>query len=320
MESIISNLRKIIQHSISPLITGDFYIADAPYYDNIGDVLIWQGVVNFCNELNYRCIRISSCNNFEFPKISKDKVILLMGGGNFGDLWRYFQNFRLEVIKQYPNNRIIMFPQSVWYEDQSLIKEDARIMAQHKDLYLCARDQWSYYFLKAHFGTNHILLVPDMAFYIDDKILAPYRGKETGKSLFFRRLDKEITSDTPQTLPIECDVHDWPTVEYRPKRFYYFGKAYGVSRRLRNIPLLHQFVNHCIDRSADHFIKNSLVRIGCKFLSPYSSVTTTRLHAMILSVLLHKPVKYIDNSTGKLSAFANTWLKDLNSVEPYGSN
>lgn len=211
-----------------------------------------------------------------------------------------------------------MFPQSVWYEDSHLIGEDARIMAQHKDLYLCARDQWSYDFLKQHFSKNHILLVPDMAFCIDDKILAPYRGNDNaGHNLFFRRIDKEITATTPSKLPIECDIHDWPTVEHKPKRFYYFGKACGIAHRLKRLPPLYHLTNNCIDRLANRYIKDALVKIGCEFLAPYSSVTTTRLHAMILSVLLHKPVEYIDNSTGKLSAFAHTWLNDLAEVKPY---
>ena len=38
---------------------------------------------------------------------------------------------------------------------------------------------------------------------------------------------------------------------------------------------------------------------------------------MILSVLLHKPAEYIDNSYGKLSSFALTWLRDLPAIKPY---
>ena len=68
-----------------------------------------------------------------------------------------------------------MFPQSIWYEDESLIAKDAAVMARHNDLTLCARDKWSYNFLKEHFGKNKILLVPDMAFYISDEYLNKYR-------------------------------------------------------------------------------------------------------------------------------------------------
>ncbi|MDE5567206.1 MAG: polysaccharide pyruvyl transferase family protein [Muribaculaceae bacterium] len=314
--SKISELRLNIENALSPIITDKVILVDAPYYDNIGDVLIWQGIIEFLSAQGKTLIACSSGMTFPYSEISEDVTILLMGGGNFGDLWRWFQNIRLKVIQQYPNNRIVMFPQSVWYEDESLISEDARILAQHKDLYLCARDQWSYDFLNHHFSANNVLLVPDMAFYINDKILEPYRGKESGRKLFFRRLDKEITDDTPVFISNEYDIHDWPTVEHKPQRFYFVGKAYGAVRRLHNKPLV-RFTNHCIDLFANRFIKDALVKIGCKFLSQYSSVTTTRLHAMILSVLLHKPVEYIDNSTKKLSAFAQTWLNDLKEVRPY---
>lgn len=53
------------------------------------------------------------------------------------------------------------------------------------------------------------------------------------------------------------------------------------------------------------------------FLRPYNHIITTRLHALILSVLLHKSVEYIDNTTGKLSAFVSTWLSDLNDVKSF---
>lgn len=313
----IKLLRKHILESISPLISSKCILTDLPYHDNLGDILIWKGEVDFLSHIGTKLLQTSSSNTFTFPEIDEDVTILLHGGGNFGDLYPFFHEFKKKVISRYKHNRIVMFPQSVWYEDERLIAEDARIMADHKDLYLCARDRWSYDFLCKHFSANNILLVPDMAFFIDDKILAPYRGKESGKTLFFRRLDKEITDRTPIRLDVDSDIRDWPTVERKPKRFFYLDKAHGLAYRLRDSITLSFLTNYCIDILADRFIKDSLVKIGCEFLSPYSKVITTRLHAMILSVLLYKPVEYIDNSTGKLSAFAETWLDGLNSVKKY---
>ena len=314
---IVSSLRNKIFDTLSPLLSRRVLLTDLPYHDNLGDVLIWKGEIDFLKKNKTDLLESSSVFTFTFPDVDKDVTILLHGGGNFGDLYGDFHSFKKKVIAHYPNNRIVMFPQSVWYENESLIEEDARAFAQHKDLYLCARDQWSYNFFKAHFGANNILLVPDMAFCISDEILAPYRGKEIGKNLFFRRLDKELTNSTPQSLGQECEVRDWPTVEEKPRRFYYFDKAYSVARRLKRFKHVNHAVNHCIDRLADILIRDKLVRTGCEFLSPYSLIITTRLHAMILSVLLYKKVEYIDNSTGKLSAFAETWLQDLDSVKKF---
>ena len=64
--------------------------------------------------------------------------------------------FYLKILQKYLNNRIIMFPQTVYYSDIELMKSDAKVFAKHKDLYLCARDKVSYDILKKNF-TNKIL-------------------------------------------------------------------------------------------------------------------------------------------------------------------
>lgn len=316
-EDKVGDLRQIIEFRLSSLIGDNCILVDAPYYDNIGDVLIWQGIEDFIKSLDKTLIDTSSGQTFYFPEISEDVTILLMGGGNFGDLWRWFQDVRLKVITHYPHNRIIMFPQSVWYDDISLIQHDAEIMAKHKDLHLCARDQFSYDFLKSYFHANHVLLVPDLAFYIDDQRLFPYRNKAVDKKLFLKRIDKERTAETPLSLGENIDVRDWPTVEHKPRKFWWIGKTCGVARRLNWMRPLSCMIYKGVDTYVIRYVKDTLVKTGCDFLVPYSQITTTRLHAMILSVLLHKPVRYMNNSTGKLSAFASTWLSGLDEVRPY---
>lgn len=195
----------------------DYVHLDNPYHGNIGDILIWEGERQFLSSIKYKCLQSSS--NSWCGKITStpETVILFHGGGNFGDLYRECQDFRLRVIEQFPNNRIIMFPQSIWYEDESLIAKDAAVMARHNDLTLCARDKWSYNFLKEHFGKNKILLVPDMAFYISDEYLNKYRECVFGgQKLYLRRIDKEMDFSTILDDLRGFDIRDWPSLERRP--------------------------------------------------------------------------------------------------------
>ncbi|MCM1137468.1 MAG: polysaccharide pyruvyl transferase family protein [Duncaniella sp.] len=312
----INQLRGKISETLTPLIKNDYVLLDVPYHGNIGDVLIWEGERTFLKSLPYKCLATSSADSWRGNYLRPEVVILLHGGGNFGDLWRWFQDFKLNIIRHHPDNRIIMFPQSVWYEDESLILKDAEILSAHKDLHLCARDRWSYDFMKKHFPDCNIYLLPDMAFCISDSFLNRYRGNETDRKLYFRRTDKEISSKTPLTIDAISEVHDWPTVEKRLKRFYYMNRFYGLARRAPT-EYTEKLIYETIDQFADKYVRESLVKRGAEFLASYNSVTTTRLHAMILSILLHKPVEYIDNTTGKLSAFADTWLKDLDTVKKY---
>ena len=314
----IEQLRRIISDSIKPLLSDRVIIADAPYYDNIGDSLIWRGAVDFLHANNFKLLHSYGAGYFPFPRLDKDITIILMGGGNFGDLWREFQDIRLEIIDRYPDNRIVMLPQSICYQNPALINKDADLMARHTDLHLFARDQASYDILSARFSRNLVYLAPDMAFCINSRLLAPHRNREEGKTLFLLRSDKELTQETPTTLQEANIISDWPKPEKTRRLIRNLKRARRISRELRGRGLHSRFIDSALTVCGNKFICNSLTRKGCEFLHPFSRIVTTRLHTMILAVLLHKPVEYIDNTYGKLSAFAETWLHDLPDVKAYG--
>lgn len=83
--SLIETLREKIRDSLSPLITHDYVLLDLPYYDNIGDTLIWKGTREFLKTLPYKCLYYASKDSFHYRDLSPDTVILLSGGGQF---WR----------------------------------------------------------------------------------------------------------------------------------------------------------------------------------------------------------------------------------------
>lgn len=312
----ILHLKQKIQINLIPLITSDYVLWDLPYYSNIGDLLIWQGELDFLRNTPHKNIGSASKDTCIFPKLKSTDIILLQGGGNFGDLYPAHNQFRNKVIERYPDNRIIMFPQSVWYDNEESASKDAEIINRHKNLYLCARDRYSYDFMKKHFHKANILLVPDMAFCIDDKTLEKYRNIDSEKTLYFKRLDKEL--DTSSEIgAIDADIHDWPTFEHEPPSMKFLWKLISMSNRLKNIGIPHRFALKSIDAYVSNFILPSLTAQGYALISGYNRIITTRLHAMILSILLHKKVEYIDNTTGKLSAFVDTWLSDLSSVKPF---
>ena len=316
--AIKNNLRRIISDELSRLIPGDYILADAPYYHNIGDILIWQGFHDFCKTLPGRNLGTYDFVTFYFPKISPDVTILLTGGGNFGDLWRGFQDFRLEVIRRYPDNRIVMLPQSVCYENEKLIESDALEFSRHGDLHLCARDTYSHEFLKEHFPASNVYLVPDMAMFINEDKLRKYRSVAGERKLFLRRLDKELVEEYSEIKDIaDYDVRDWPTYERQDLALKLIKRLQGVAYRSRNIKILNSFTATLTARIADVLVRRRLLGVGIDFVSPYCEVVTPRLHTMILAFLLDIPVSYIDNTSGKLSAFADSWLKDSLTVRKY---
>lgn len=81
---LITSLREKIQDALTPLITHDYVLLDLPYYDNIGDTLIWEGTREFLKTLPYKCLYYASKDSFRYRDFPPDTVILLSGG----QFWR----------------------------------------------------------------------------------------------------------------------------------------------------------------------------------------------------------------------------------------
>lgn len=304
----IRELQANIFSQLSPLVDRDYWLLEVPYYTNIGDILIWQGTLDFLKTLPYKCKGMYSLQSFRNRTIPENDLILFQGGGNFGDLWNWSHDFRLQVIERCLRNKFIVLPQTVYFEDAANIKRSVDIFSRHPESIICARDKDSYAFLKKHFN-NQILLVPDMAFCINMKKwnnLLDFSNKQK-KDLLLKRTDKELNNvRLYESLENrnDLDISDWPTME---KDDYCTKWLYRVQSHPR-------FLHNIQDWYAYHIYRKHLIKVGIKFLDNYNSIYTTRLHGMILSVLLGKRTYVIDNSYGKNSSYYNTWLKDCDNV------
>lgn len=308
-EQKINDLRQIIHNSLSTLIDHDYLLVDVPYHGNIGDTLIWQGELDFLKHLPVRCLEMFSLWTDRYVDASNETIILMHGGGNFGDVWRTMQEYRLEIIKRYIRNKIIIFPQTVYYKDENLCKHDAEMMSRHPNLTICARDQISYQYLKQHFK-NKILLVPDMAFCIDLNHLRSWQIPETDRVLYVQRSDHELSADSPRIK--DAEVKDWPTFDSNTLPSAIFSL---LIRTYRHLKFGRSIQRRLIDLYADRVVKPHYIKRGVRFVSQYRTIYTTRLHVFILAILLQKPIHIIDNSYGKNKNFYNSWLSDLEQVK-----
>lgn len=314
MNTLVDSLRKKISDTLTPLITHDYVLLDLPYYDNIGDTLIWEGTREFLKTLPYKCLYYASKDSFRYRELPPETIILLSGGGNFGDLYRQHSEFRRIVIESYPRNKVIILPQTIYYECQELIAKDAAFYAKYPNVTICAREQYSFDLLKKHFS-NSCLLLPDMAFFIN---LDKYKlGKEEGKTLFLKRIDKEFVQDGHNVeIPKDAEVHDWPTYEQSFDKAERIEKLFYKLWRLENIfKFSEKSIARLNDWKRNYFYRRFYVQLGIDFLSPYTLIYTTRLHVMILGVLLNKKMHLINNSSGKVVNFYNTWLKGNKNIE-----
>lgn len=310
----VNQLVSLVEDSLLPLINRDYVLYGLPNYTNVGDVLIWEGALELLKKIPYRCKGVCSWNEYPTNDVAGDSIILVLGGGYFGDVWRNAWEYVLDGIRFYKGNRIIILPMSIYYQDDSLRKADADYLAEFKDLIICARDNFSFQYAKIFFQ-NQVLLVPDLAWCIDNSKLARWSQEQSDKVLLLKRCDKELASDEIIVPESNVEMHDWPTIESKTKSEILFDRIVRTLRKIRRRwPWSRPFVKRLIDWLFYFFFRRQMISRGVSFISLYKKIYTTRLHALILSVLLGKEVYLIDNSYGKLSACFDTWLKGLDNI------
>jgi pyruvyl transferase EpsI len=153
----------------------NIFIIGTPVHGNLGDHAIAYATYKILSEvmpdkniseinMNDFCFDIDAIYNI----ISSEDIIILQGGGNFGNIYMNDEVIRRYVISRFKNNKIIMFPQSVYFsnneEGKKELEKSIEIYSANKNLYLFTRDHNSYMFLKSRFNNP--------VFDLEDSVLA----------------------------------------------------------------------------------------------------------------------------------------------------
>lgn len=314
-QATIFHLKSFIYEHLTPLIDRDYVLYGLPYYTNIGDTLIWDGELEFLKNIPHQCLGTCGWNSYPETSLDKDTIVLITGGGYFGDTWRYGWECMLRGISHLKENRIIILPASIYYNDPELLKKDSQYLSGFKELIICARDQYSYEFACGYFS-NKVLMVPDMAFCIDTDYLRKFTKPISKEILYLKRNDKEFVAKTEiVTDGCEIDVRDWPTMDSPSviQRIVERCAGYVIALGHRNL-IPEKIRTLLLNILYKDIYRRYLTKVGVAFISQYRKIYTTRLHVMILAILLGKHVEFIDNSYGKLGNFYSTWLSDCDIV------
>lgn len=275
-----------------------------PVYNNVGDLLIMKGTERFFKDNEIEVVARYSFMNFrKKTKLPQDCIIVCQGGGNFGDLYRGPQQLREYLVESYPDNRIVILPQTIYYKSKANLKETAAVFNKHKDVHLFVRDEKSYEIIKNEFNVN-AYLSPDMAHQ-----LWPIHVEEGAKKevLHFIRTDDEINLKLEGTGSPEGDILDWPVLlsKLDHKTVNMFQFISKIDRVMFNILPIHKLW----ELYSDYLVNKSI-----KVFEEYQCISTSRLHGHILSCLMNKENVVIDNSYGKNSTYYDRWTKICDNV------
>lgn len=275
------------------------FIIGEPRHGNIGDSAIAEAERKFILDTFKGDCRISDVFMDDYgydyemwdKLIQKKDIICLHGGGNLGDLWYDEELFREGVIERFPNNRIIMFPQTMMFQSEENLERARRVYNGHKKLTMVARDQITYESMKKAFDKCDIVLTPDIVLSFGNLFKVYDSDHRNNIGLCMRNdVERALDDDSMKVL-----------YEYLDKKGYeydLFDMVDDVSITIEN--------------------RLELIRKKLKRISGYKLIITDRLHAMVFCSLTGTPCIVFGNNHHKVSG-CYEWIKNLKHIQLVGS-
>lgn len=260
-------------------------------YGNLGDVAITYAQIEFLRRklVGYEVIDFPISKTLKSLKALKnvctpDDIITVVGGGNMGDMYFDIELLRLMVVKNFKNNHIILFPQTIDYSNTPradyLKRLGQRVYTSHPNLLMCAREIVSYEMMKKLYPKVRVELVPDIVMSLDERLP---KHDRTGV-VFCMRNDSEL------------------------------GPRSHVARQLREKLVvkymkLYDYDTH-IGRNGLSIVerKSELSKIWERFRQS-KWVVTDRLHGMIFAFITGTPAVVFPNCNFKIAG-CYEWIKD----------
>ena len=206
-----------------------------PTHENIGDaaiVIAEEKFIkdNFKDDEYIRVLDTETDKEIERIKniINENDIILLHGGGNLGDEYIICEERRRKVIQSFPNNKIILMPQSIYFNDteygRTELEKTKELYEKHKNLHLIAREKTSFDIMKKEFKNVDIILTPDIVMYLNktkdeerngavlamrrdiEKILTEEQFEKINEAVSKCYEDKIITDTHLGDIQIYCDI------------------------------------------------------------------------------------------------------------------
>lgn len=215
--------------------------------------------------------------------IKVDDLIFCHGGGNMGDVWPEQEQWRHDIFTAFPNNKIIVFPQSVNFKpDSALLKNAIEAAGKHQHLTFLMRDQVSFDFVKHYFPNNvTVKLVPDIVMTLNKD--NPDVKRTEVVTTFLRRDVEKLVDPRIETILTELKMKYEIKMSDTVSDYWYY-----VDDRNREVFL---------DRKLREFQSSKFI-------------ITDRLHGMIFAAITKTPAIVFDNNNHKIFNLYNTWLKN----------
>lgn len=269
------------------------WFLDAPDYGNLGDQAIAFATKKFLSDTlpDAQIIEIQESNLVASLSALKKVVkptdlIVLQGGGNMGNLYPRYEWIRRLVVRNFPDNKIVIFPQSVYFTvDKSGQREkevSSAVYRNHPKLTIFARDSKSQKKMREAFPGVDIRLSPDIVLYLVGFISDDHK----------ENLGMCIRNDSESTVSESLLRELIQTIGYQEQDVGALSTTVAIQSPIN-------------EKSRESYVINKL-----REFAQYKLIVTDRLHGMVFSYITGTPCIAIDNQTGKSGALYRDWLSN----------
>lgn len=269
------------------------------FYQNLGDMAITYAQINFLKKyyVDANVVAIPSTNTYNAVKtlkkhISAHDLITIIGGGNMSDMYQSLEDARLHVVKSFPKNRIISFPQSVDFKNEKSKINSLKVYKKHNNFTLFVREPNSLDRVKKYFPMVEIKHCPDIVLSLN-KVEPICERTDVVCCL---RADKEqnLSNSERQTI-IDNIKNEFPNAQ--------FTDTVDVA------------LEDCTPERYEQTLENFWNK-----LRKSRVVITDRLHCMIFCAVTGTPCVVFDNSNRKISGVYNQWMSDISYIKLFSND
>lgn len=268
-------------------------------YGNIGDLAITAAQASFmANQLKgYTVVRVpisrtrtqlSSIKN----QIKPSDLVSIIGGGNMGSLYPDIEELRQLVIRSFPRNRVVCFPQTLDWDESAVsnraLKNIVKVYSSHPDIHVLARESVTRDKLILMFRTHSNVSIgytPDIVLSATGIMLGAKPEKSPSGILLCLRNDGERALDPGHHAQLD-------EVLAGIDEFVEVTDTHAGGSRLDE--------SYCAGLLSNKLSQFSNARL----------VITDRLHGMILSVLAGTPCLVFPNTNQKIRQTWRNWLSE----------
>ena len=318
---LINQLARKIHTAVNETLDGASRCAllGYPNHRNPGDHAIWLAAKQLLRQLEVEVVYVCDWQTYSrdalTTAVDSGAVILLTGGGNFGDLWPRTQGLRERVLADFRGVPTVQLPQSVQFDDAENRERNRLLLERHGSVTLMLRDRASLERAQQWFAVP-AQLVPDLAFAAP----VPASGSDAPVSeiVWVARRDKESVGFEPPAGADEVLLCDWmppPPAAAEVACNDSQEPPTPLMQALKRSAWMTRLATGGgdIDLRELSFAWDELSRqqlaLACSVLRRGRIVVTDRLHAHLMALHLGLPSIVADNSYGKLRGVYDTYTE-----------